>query len=127
MSDSIGKVIFKEWNDALATLDPQKVVACYSDEAILIPTLSNQVRCNKEEIQDYFTQFLQKRPQGTIELEQTREISEDVVINSGIYTFRFDDDAATDTQARFTFLYKKEAQGWKILEHHSSLLPEVVA
>jgi hypothetical protein len=35
--------LFGVWNKALATLDPKKVAALYTSDAILIPTVSNKV------------------------------------------------------------------------------------
>ena len=45
-----------------------------------------------------------------------------VISNSGIYTFTFGIDG-TKVQARFTYVYKKVGDEWKILSHHSSQLP----
>ena len=58
--------LFEAWNAALATLDPDTVTAMYADDAVLLPTVSNQVRHNHAEIRDYFVNFLQKSPQGVI-------------------------------------------------------------
>ena len=35
--------LFDTWNAALATLDPDSVTALYADDAVLLPTVSNQV------------------------------------------------------------------------------------
>ena len=35
--------LFGVWNKALATLDAKKVAALYTSDAILVPTVSNQV------------------------------------------------------------------------------------
>ena len=56
--------LFDQWNAALATLDPDAVTALYTENGILLPTVSNQVRHNPEEIRDYFVAFLKKSPQG---------------------------------------------------------------
>jgi hypothetical protein len=45
-----------------------------------------------------------------------------VISNSGIYTFTFGVDG-TVVPARFTYVYKKIGDEWKILSHHSSQLP----
>lgn len=36
--------LFSNWNDAIQTGDPDKVTAMYADNAVLLPTVSNQVR-----------------------------------------------------------------------------------
>ncbi len=115
---------FGIWNQALQTGDPDKVVACYAADAILLPTVSAKVRHNHDEIRDYFVHFLAKKPQGTI-TEQNIRVFDNIAINSGLYTFTLtEDDVQTDVAARFTFVYRQDESGWMIIEHHSSLLPE---
>ena len=114
---------FEMWNQALQTGDPDKVVACYAGDAILLPTVSAQVRHNHDEIRDYFVHFLAKKPYGRI-TEQNIRIFDNIAINSGLYTFTLTENGAqTDVAARFTFVYRKDADGWSIIEHHSSILP----
>ena len=113
--------LFDEWNDALQTGNPKNVAALYEANAILLPTVSNKVRHNHEEIEDYFVHFLAKGPQGKIDEANVRVFS-DIAINSGVYTFSFKDQSSV--QARFTFVYRWNGQRWMIVEHHSSMLPE---
>ena len=113
--------LFDQWNRALQTGIPEKVVSLYEHDAILLPTLSNKVRHNHDEIKDYFVHFLAKDPVGKIDESNVR-IFDDIAINSGVYTFSFKDGSSA--QARFTFVYCINDEGWKIIEHHSSLLPE---
>ena len=49
--------LFEVWNNALQTGDPNKVAELYEPNAILLPTVSNKVRHNHEEIADYFVHF----------------------------------------------------------------------
>ena len=113
--------LFDEWNNALQTGDPKKVVALYESNAILLPTVSNKVRHNHAEIEDYFVHFLAKGPQGSIDESNIRSFG-DVAINSGVYTFSFKDGASV--QARFSYVYRWNGQRWNIVEHHSSAMPE---
>lgn len=113
--------LFNDWNQALQTGDPKQVASLYHPEAILLPTVSNQVRHNHAEIEDYFVHFLSKGPQGTLD-EQNIRIHGDLAINSGVYTFQFSDNSRV--QARYTFVYRQQADGWLIIEHHSSAMPE---
>lgn len=121
MSDSHIAALFEEWNTALQTGEPKNVTALYESNAILLPTISNQVRHNHEEIEDYFIHFLSKGPKGVINESNIRTFG-NIAINSGIYTFTFSD--GNSVQARFTYVYRWNGQRWLIVEHHSSALPE---
>jgi uncharacterized protein (TIGR02246 family) len=121
MSDSHIAALFEEWNTALQTGEPKNVTALYESNAILLPTISNQVRHNHEEIEDYFIHFLAKGPKGVINESNIRTFGS-IAINSGIYTFTFSD--GNSVQARFTYVYRWNGQRWLIVEHHSSALPE---
>ena len=65
------RVLIDKWNLALKSRDPIKVVELYAADAILIPTLSNIVRHNHEEIEDYFAHFQKVR-----DLKLMKQISE---------------------------------------------------
>ena len=113
--------LFEEWNSALQTGDPKQVTALYETNAILLPTISNKVRHNHEELEEYFLNFLTKGPVGKIDESNVRTFG-DVAINSGVYTFTFKDGASV--QARFTYVYRWNGKKWLIVEHHSSQMPE---
>lgn len=113
--------LFDEWNNALQTGDPKIVAVLYESDGILLPTVSNKVRHNHEEIEDYFVRFLAKGPVGKIDESNVRTFGQ-LAINSGIYTFTFKDGATVT--ARFTFVYLWNGERWKIVEHHSSQMPE---
>ena len=122
MSENEILALFDEWNSALQTGEPKNVAALYDDtNGILLPTVSNQVRHNHEEIEDYFVHFLAKGPQGKID-ESNIRIFDQLAINSGVYTFTFKDGAVV--QARYTFVYQWNGERWMIVEHHSSQMPE---
>ena len=122
MNDTDVLGLFDQWNTALSTLNPDTVTALYADNAVLLPTVSNQVRHNHEEIRDYFVGFLQKSPQGVVDEFNVNILSDTHVTNSGVYTFTFGD--GSKVSARFSYLYVASDDGWKILQHHSSAVPE---
>ena len=113
--------LFEVWNNALQTGDPKKVAELYEPNAILLPTVSNKVRHNHEEIADYFVHFLAKGPEGKVDESNVRTFG-DIAINSGVYTFTFKDGSSV--QARFSYVYRWNGQDWRIIEHHSSAMPE---
>ena len=49
--------LFYLWNDALATLDPNIVADRYTDDAVLLPTVSDVPRADRDSIVDYFVNF----------------------------------------------------------------------
>ncbi|MBT5488271.1 MAG: SgcJ/EcaC family oxidoreductase [Halieaceae bacterium] len=122
MNDADVLGLFDQWNTALSTLNPDIVTALYADNAVLLPTVSNQVRHNHEEIRDYFVGFLQKSPQGVVDEFNVNILSDTHATNSGVYTFTFGD--GSKVSARFSYLYVASNDGWKILQHHSSAMPE---
>ena len=113
--------LFNKWNDAIQTTNPKEVVALYDKSAILLPTLSNKIRRNHEEIESYFVDFLKKKPVATINESHVQDCH-DVVIHSGIYTF--DLEGSIQAKARFSYVYQLKNNTWLIIGHHSSLLPE---
>ena len=121
MSDNEIAALFEEWNSALQSGDPKQVASLYETNGILLPTVSNQVRHNHAEIEDYFVHFLVKGPVGRIDESNIRTFGE-IAINSGIYTFSFSGGATV--QARYSFVYRWNGQRWLIVEHHSSQMPE---
>ena len=113
--------LFDRWNASLATGDPDKVIANYASDGVLLPTVSNQPRTNLLEIRDYFVKFLKSKPQGTID-QRIIKIGCNIAQDVGTYTFKFGDGKTVN--ARYTFVYEWEDGKWLIAHHHSSSMPE---
>lgn len=113
--------LFDRWNASLQTHDPRKVAANYSSDAVLLPTLSAQVRYTDQERIDYFKGFLMKEPIAKVD-SRTIRIGCNKAIDNGIYTFRFKD--GSEATARYTFTYGRSGDDWLITSHHSSVLPK---
>ncbi len=117
--------LFPQWNAALATGDPQKVADLYAPDAVLLPTVSNEVRRTRAEIVDYFTKFLQSKPQGVIEDEIVDVLDADTAVNTGVYEFVLTKDGKSQrVRARYTYVYELREGRWLIVNHHSSAMPE---
>lgn len=119
--------LFDRWNSALQTGDVKKVVNLYAPDAVLQPTVSNQVRTTPAQIQDYFDHFLALKPVGQINYREIRQLGSNVAMDSGVYTFTLTEanGQTRHVQARYTFVYEQVDGQWKILNHHSSAMPEV--
>lgn len=117
--------LLEAWMTALETRDPIEVAALYAEDAVLLPTVSNEVRKTPAAVARYFDHFLQKLPKGQI-IQQNIRLFDGLAINSGIYSFNLTvDGVAGDVLCRFTFVYRRDPDGgWKIIEHHSSVMPE---
>lgn len=119
--------LFDRWNAALATGNPSEVVALYAPDGILQPTVSNEVRVGPDAINRYFVDFLKLEPHGTINYREVRVLDADTALDSGVYTFAITKDGKpAQVQARYTYVYEKVDGEWKIVNHHSSAMPEPV-
>lgn len=105
----------------------EEVVALYAEDGLLWGTVSEQVRDTPAEISDYFEYFA-KLPELSVSSYKgcVRMYDENLAINSGYYTFTYDNDGQTkEVPARYSFTYHRDnSDQWEIIEHHSSALPE---
>jgi uncharacterized protein (TIGR02246 family) len=113
--------LFDRWNDSLRTLNPDKVVANYANDGVLLATVSDTPRMNPAQIRDYFVKFLKGEPQGKID-SRTVKIGCNVAQDIGTYTFKFKDGKTV--HARYTYVYEWTNGNWLIAHHHSSAMPE---
>lgn len=119
--------LFDRWNAALATGKPSEVVKLYAANGILEPTVSNEVRATPAAIEDYFVHFLALKPQGVINYREIRVLDDNTALDAGVYTFSLTKNGKPAmVQARYTYVYEKVNGEWKIMNHHSSAMPEVV-
>tara|TARA_B100001989_G_C24380461_1_gene384042 strand:- start:104 stop:475 length:372 start_codon:yes stop_codon:yes gene_type:complete len=122
MSTNKTKQALINWINAVESLQLTSILDLYHPQAILLPTLSNQICTTNNHIQEYFTSFLQKNPKCTINEYHIQPIdSSQHAIISGIYTFTFNNE--TIASARFTFCFDHSADQPLIKHHHSSVLP----
>ena len=117
--------LFDQWNAALATGDPAKVADRYAPGAVLLPTVSAQIRTNRAGIIDYFEHFLQKKPQGEIQQRVITVLDRTTAVDTGRYRFTLTgkDGVTSKVDARYTFVYELRGGKWLIVNHHSSVLP----
>ena len=120
MSDSIASELLQKWTNTIKDGDVHQVVNLYHDNAILLGTFSNKERVGHGLILEYFENLL-KAP---VEVEIVSEhpiVFESVAVNSGLYNFI---TKGKTINARFSFVYQKDNDDWKITSHHSSVVPE---
>ncbi|WP_369372184.1 SgcJ/EcaC family oxidoreductase [Promicromonospora sp. Populi] len=117
--------LFDRWNTLVEAGDPEALADIYAPDAVLLPTLSAEVRTDRAGIVDYFEEFLARNPSGERTLSVINVLTPTTAIDTGLYTFTFtaDDGTVTYADARYTFVYEKHGSEWLIVNHHSSLLP----
>ena len=122
----MGQANFQKWNDALQTKDAKAVASMYSENDLsFLPTVSpkhiSKMGCTEE----YFENFVMKDPFGTITDDSVQVYeSGNAYLHSGLYTFDLGEGSArAPTQARFSYMWRKENGIWKISHHHSSVCP----
>ncbi|MER5432128.1 SgcJ/EcaC family oxidoreductase [Streptomyces sp. NPDC002588] len=119
--------LFDGWNAALRTGDADVVADRYAEDAVLLPTVSNEVRTDRAGIVDYFEHFLQNKPVGKKVRTIVNVLDDNSAIDTGVYEFTLTDPdtgAKRVVEARYTYEYEKRGGQWKIVNHHSSAMPE---
>jgi len=123
MSDSIASELLQKWISIVKGGDPKQVVNLYRDDGILLGTFSNKERVGHELILEYFENLL-KSPVDVEVVSENPHIFGSNAVNSGHYNFMTN---GKTINARFSFVYHKEGEPtdeWKIVSHHSSVMPE---
>ncbi|MEU9266295.1 SgcJ/EcaC family oxidoreductase [Streptomyces sp. NPDC048251] len=119
--------LFDGWNAALRTGDAEIVADRYAKDAVLLPTVSNKVRTDRAGIVDYFEHFLQNKPVGKKVRTIVNVLDSNSAIDTGVYAFTLTDHDTGEkrvVEARYTYEYEKRDGVWKIVNHHSSAMPE---
>jgi hypothetical protein len=120
MSNSIASELLQKWADTIKQGDPNQVTLLYDKRAILLGTFSAKERVGHNAISEYFENLL-KHPVEVKILSENSHVFDSVAVNSGLYNFITSDEIIA---ARFSFVYGRNGDLWKIISHHSSVLPE---
>ena len=121
MSDSAAyDELLQKWTGAIKNGDPKQVTKLYHEAGILLGTFSPKERVGHYLILEYFESLL-KSPVEVQVVSEHPLVFGSVAVNSGLYNFITD---SKTINARFSFVYSKNDDGWKIISHHSSVLPE---
>jgi uncharacterized protein (TIGR02246 family) len=119
MSDSTASELLQKWTDAVKSGDPKQVTSLYHNDGILLGTFSGKERVGHELILEYFENLL-KSPVEVQIVSEHPHVYESAAVNSGHYNFVTE---GKTVNARFSFVYHKDDNGWKIVSHHSSVIP----
>ena len=107
------------WVKKIKINDAKQVAELYHENGLLLGTFSDIERKGKKLILDYFRNLFISRVD--VEIITKHEFkAESTFTVSGFYNFLVNDK---EIKARFSFVFLKSKENWKILSHHSSVLP----
>ncbi|TAL39360.1 MAG: SgcJ/EcaC family oxidoreductase [Alphaproteobacteria bacterium] len=118
--------VLQAWLGAVGSGDPKAVLSLYAPDAILLPTLSSAVLDTPSKLYEYFRRFTAiPGLKGALRQRHIRLFG-DTATASGIYAFTFRGAAGARRRmaARFSFVFRLTDKSWRIIEHHSSVMPE---
>ena len=114
--------MLQNWVENIRSNDANKVADLYHKKGLLLGTFSNIERSGQNLILDYFNDLL--KSQVDVEIVTKHEYkSETIATASGLYNFILN---GQKIEARFSFVFLKTKERWKILSHHSSVLPQKI-
>ena len=113
--------ILKSWANAIQLRNPSVMIDYYTNNAILVGTFSYPIEIGKKQIFKYFLDFLDKPGLKCKVTSNVNQQLNDLVISSGTYVFTYGNK---EVQARYTFVFKNIGGQLRIVNHHSSELPE---
>ncbi len=121
MSESL----LRKWETCLNNGDLDGIVNLYAENAVLWGTFSEVIRDNRKLIRKYFeTLFLMQNIKVKFGTPNVRSFGQ-AAIYSGEYEFSYQSDELVKCPARFSFVFYRGDNGeFKIIDHHSSLVPE---
>ncbi|MGH1536570.1 MAG: nuclear transport factor 2 family protein [Gammaproteobacteria bacterium] len=117
--------LLKKWEVCLNNGDLDGIVRLYTDDAVLWGTFSDVIRDRHELIREYFeVLFLRKNLKVKFGESNLRSFGQ-AAIYSGEYEFSYEDNKTMKCPARFSFVfYKDKNNNYRIIDHHSSLIPD---
>lgn len=117
-----------QWQRAFSAKDPVAICALYADDANLWGTLSATRRDSALLIRQYFDSLFAYTERRVEFVEYHVRVIAPIAIASGSYRFQWrDDQGIVDTVARFSLVFRLQKGRWLIVEHHSSVPPEVAS
>lgn len=123
------KHIIHKWLKAVNKGELENLISLYDRKAVLIPTFSNRLLKNPEDIREYFIK-LGSREKLSVDLHEKtliiQKLKDNLYTACGIYCWRFSlDGEQLSFEARFTFIFDLLLTS-PILQHHSSQIPRTL-
>ena len=111
--------LLNSWFEKIKTNDAAQVADLYHRDGLLLGTFSNSERKGQKLIFDYFENLFSSHVDVMV-ITKHEYNSDSISTASGFYNFEVN---GIIIKARFSFVFLKMNDNWKILSHHSSVLP----
>lgn len=121
--DDAARATLTQWTEAVASGRIEAILELYAPDAVLVPTLSNEIAVTADCRRKYFEFFLSDGgPDCTLKSVVSRtDRKHGTATVAGIYAFRFRRPTGEETvPARFLFTLEEIGSRWMIIGHHSS-------
>lgn len=113
------------WSAAYTAGDAEGVIQSYWPEATLFGTEGGDLANGAEAIRKHYAALKGSGVQNRIGRRHPIPLGRDAVLISGYYEFlRLQDGKPVSSFARFTMLFTKRGNEWRIAHHHSSAYVE---
>jgi uncharacterized protein (TIGR02246 family) len=115
------------WNAAATPWTAAALTAVYTDDALFFGGRPGHY-VGAKAIYDYFASYVGVIASGRMQLveQEIRVLAPGVVLAQGFVEFAFVLDGARETRSRLrtTLVLARQADGWRIRQHHFSVAPE---
>jgi uncharacterized protein (TIGR02246 family) len=109
------------WSAAYTAADVEGVVQSYWPDATLFGTDGGNLATGADAIRKHYAELTGRRVQNRIGRRHPIPLGPNAVVISGYYEFiRLHDGKPVSAFARFTMLFTKRGNEWRIAHHHSS-------
>jgi len=119
--------VLEKWNLGAANWDPAGLSAAYTDDGLMYAGRPEHV-VGHEAILKYFASYEGEILGAHLTMPDPiiRPLADDAVLIQGDVHFKFhlSGDEHTRTHMRGTLVLVKRNEGWRILDHHFSAVPE---
>jgi uncharacterized protein (TIGR02246 family) len=116
----------ERWSEAFNSGDVEQIVRMYTNDALVLGTLSPGMTSKPEDLRTYFKAAAAAKLQVKLGNHSAVALAEDAVAIAGFYDFSRPtaDGQRVVVSARFSFVMVKKDGFWKIAHQHSSVRPK---
>ena len=80
------------WIATLKSKNPIQIADLYTDSAVLLGTVAENVKVGRRMIEDYFEKFVAKDPVGEVDVIMVKALGDKYGIANGSYAFTVNDE-----------------------------------